>query len=189
MILFIVIVVYGTRHECYQLPLIQIAAVLAGSTCFFVGSKISSRVVKRSLSILLAALFSFSVFLYARGFYRPSAAPLHDAGLKLKAVTPSNALVVAADNGDPTVLYYAERKGWHFLEKNGIYDGEPRDSAQAIIDLEELRNRGAGYLVFSSNTSWWLDYYDQFRQYVQRTSTLVDATSEFKIYELNPVPK
>jgi 4-amino-4-deoxy-L-arabinose transferase-like glycosyltransferase len=189
MILFIVIVGYGNRHQWYQLPLIPIAAVLAGATCVFVGSKISSRVVKRSLSILLAALFSCSVFVYARGFYRPSAAPLRDAGLKLKAVTPSNALVVAADNGDPTVLYYAERKGWHFLEKNGIYDGDPRDSAQAIIDLEELRNRGAGYLVFTSNTSWWLDYYAQFRQHLEATSSLVATTPESKIYQLKPVSK
>jgi 4-amino-4-deoxy-L-arabinose transferase-like glycosyltransferase len=189
MILFIVIVGYGNRHQWYQLPLIPIAAVLAGATCVFVGSKISSRVVKRSLSILLAALFSCSAFVYARGFYRPSAAPLRDAGLKLKAVTPSNALVAAADNGDPTVLYYAERKGWHFLEKNGIYDGEPRDGAQAIVDLEELRNRGAGYLVFTSNTSWWLDFYAQFRQHLEATSSLVTATPEFKIYQLNPVSR
>jgi 4-amino-4-deoxy-L-arabinose transferase-like glycosyltransferase len=189
MILFIVIVGYGNRHQWYQLPLIPIAAVFAGATCVFVGSKISSRGVKRSLSILLAALFSFSVFVYARGFYRASAAPLRDAGLKLKAVTPSNALVAAADNGDPTVLYYAERKGWHFVEKNGIYDGEPTDSAQAIVDLEQLRNRGAGYLVFTSNTSWWLDYYAQFGQHVEATSSLVTATPEFKIYELNAVLK
>jgi hypothetical protein len=114
---------------------------------------------------------------------------LRDAGLKLKASTPATALVAASDNGDPTVLYYAERKGWHFLEKNGIYDGEPRDSAQAIVDLEELRKRGASYLVFTSNTSWWLDYYEQLGQYVQRTATVTDETSEFKIYKLNPVPK
>jgi 4-amino-4-deoxy-L-arabinose transferase-like glycosyltransferase len=189
MILFIVIVGYGNRHQWYQLPLIPIAAALAGTTCVFVGSKISSQVVKRSLSILLAALFSFSVFVYARGFYRPSAAPLRDAGLKLKAVTPSNALVAAADNGDPTVLYYAERKGWHFVEKNGIYDGDPRDSAQAIVDLEELRKRGASYLVFTSNTWWWLDYYAQFGQHLEATSSLVAATPEFKIYQLNPVLK
>jgi len=86
-------------------------------------------------------------------------------------------------------LYYAERKGWHFLEKDGIYDGEPRDSAQAIVDLEELRKRGASYLVFTSNTAWWLDYYEIFGQYVEGTSTLVEATSEFKIYKLNPVSK
>ena len=189
MILFIVIVGYGNRHQWYQLPLIPIAAAFAGAACTFVGTKISSRTMSIALSILLTISFSFSAFVYARGFYQPSAAPLRDSGLKLKTATPTSALVVAADNGDPTILYYAERKGWHFLEKNGIYDGEPRDSAQAIVDLEELRKHGASYLVFTSNTSWWLDYYAQFGQHVEATSTLVDATSEFKIYQLNPVSK
>src|SRR5213082_3866687 len=189
MILFIVIVGYGNRHQWYQLPLIPIAAPFAGAACAFVGPKMSSRAMRIALSILLAGSFGFSAFVYGRDFYQPSAASLRDAGLVLKRITPASALVVAADNGDPTVLYYAERKGWHFLEKNGIYDGEPRDSAQAIIDLEELRNRGAGYLVFTSNTSWWLDYYDQFRQHVEATSSLVTATPEFKIYQLNPVSK
>lgn len=189
MILFIVIVGYGNRHQWYQLPLIPIAAAFAGATCAFVDTKISSRAMKFAFSALLTISFGFSAFVYARDFYQPSAAPLRDAGLKLKARTPTSALVAASDNGDPTVLYYAERKGWHFLEKNGIYDGEPKDSAQAIVDLEELRKRGASYLVFTSNTSWWLDYYKQLGQYVETTSTLVEATSEFKIYKLNPVSK
>jgi len=189
MILFIVIVGYGNRHQWYQLPLIPIAAPFAGAACAFVGPKMSSRAMRIALSILLAGSFGFSAFVYGRDFYQPSAASLRDAGLVLKRITPASALVVAADNGDPTVLYYAERKGWHFLEKNGIYDGEPRDSAQAIVDLEALRRRGAGYLGFTSNTLWWLDYYEEFGQYVQKTSTLVEATSEFRIYKLNPVLK
>jgi len=189
MIVFIVIVGFGNRHPWYRLPLVPIAAAFAGAACAFVGSKISSRTVRITFSILLAILFGFSAFVYARGFYKPSAAPLRDAGLNLKTATPANALIVVADNGDPTTLHYAERKGWHFLEKNGIYDGEPKDSAQAIVDLEELRKRGASYLVFTSNTAWWLDYYEIFGQYVESTSTLVEATSEFKIYKLNPVSK
>ena len=189
MILFIVIVGYGNRHQWYQLPLIPIAAPFAGAACAFVGPKMSSRAMRIALSILLAGSFGFSAFVYGRDFYQPSAASLRDAGLVLKRITPASALVVAADNGDPTVLYYAERKGWHFLEKNGIYDGEPRDSAQAIVDLEALRRRGASYLVFTSNTLWWLDYYEEFGQYVQKTSTLVEATSEFRIYKLDPVLK
>ena len=189
MIVFVVIVGYGNRHPWYQLPFIPIAAAFAGTACAFVGRRISSRAVKISFSILLALSFSFSALLYARDFYQPTAAPLRDAGLKLKAITPATALVAASDNGDPTVLYYAERKGWHFLEKNGIYDGEPKDSAQAIADLEELRKRGASYLVFTSNTSWWLDYYEQLGRYVQSNSALVDATPEFRIYKFNPVLK
>src|SRR5437899_8439697 len=75
MILFIVIVGYGNRHQWYQLPLIPIAAVLAGATCVFVGSEISTRVVKNSPSIVLAALFSFSVSVYAPRFQHTPAAP------------------------------------------------------------------------------------------------------------------
>jgi hypothetical protein len=81
-------------------------------------------------------------------------------------------------------LYYAERKGWHFLEKNGIYDGEPRDSAQAIIDLEELRKHGASYLVFTSNTSWWLDYYEEFARHLDQTATPMTSNSQFRIFLL-----
>jgi hypothetical protein len=103
----------------------------------------------------------------------------------LKRTTPANALIAAADNGDPTVLYYAERKGWHFLEKDGIYYGDPDGSEPAIVDLEVLRSKGASYLVFTSNTVWWLDLYSEFRQHVETTSTLIEATSEFKIYRLN----
>lgn len=83
----------------------------------------------------------------------------------------------------------AECKGWHFLEKDGIYAGEPKDGAQAIVDLEGLRRQGASYLMFTSNTSWWLDYYEEFRHHVDATSTLIEVTSEFKIYKLNPAPK
>src|SRR5438128_8943187 len=189
LVFFIGIVGYGNRHQLYQLPLIPIASPFAGAACAFVSPKISSRAMRIALSILLAGSFGFSAFVYARDFYQPSAAPLRDAGLVLKRITPEGALVVAADNGDPTVLYYAERKGWHFLEKNGIYDGEPRKNAQAVVDLEALRRRGASYLVLTSNTLWWLDYYEEFGQYVEKTSTLVEPTSEFRIYKLNPVLK
>lgn len=99
-------------------------------------------------------------------------------------MTPKNSLIVAADNGDPTVFYYAERKGWHFPEKEGIYNGEPRQSAQAIAELARLRSRGASYLVFTKDTSWWLDYYDVFARQLAENATLMETTSGFKIYEL-----
>jgi len=43
--------------------------------------------------------------------------------------------------------------------------------------------------VFTSNTAWSLDYYTEFGKHVAAVSTVVDATPEFKIYKLNPVPK
>jgi len=189
MILFIIVVGYGNRHPWYQLPLVPIAAVLAGAACAFVGSKISASRIAIILSILLASSFASLAYLYVRPLYRSPAAELRDAGLELKKATATDALIIAADTGDPTIFYYAERKGWHFLEKDGIYDGNPSDSGQAIVDLERLRDRGATHVVFTVNTFWWLEYYPEFAQHLAESATLVETTSEFRIYKLATVTK
>lgn len=185
MILFIVVAGYGNRHQWYQLPLVPIAAALAGAACAIIASKLASRNLRVGLSILLAGSSCFFAWVYARPFYEPVNAQLRNAGLELKRMTPEDSLVVAADNGDPTIFYYAERKGWHFLEKEGIYEGDPIDSEQLIVDLAKLRGHGATHLVFTKNTSWWLDYYREFAQYLAENTTLMEATPEFKIYRLS----
>ena len=78
-----------------------------------------------TLSILLVGSFVILAFWYVRPFYQSSAAQLRDAGLELKKVTPPGALIVAADIGDPTIFYYAKCKGWHFLENEAVYNGNP----------------------------------------------------------------
>jgi hypothetical protein len=185
MLLFVIIAGYGNRHRWYQLPLVPIAAAFAGAACAFIGSKIaSSRVAVVTLSILLAGSFALLAYIYVRPLYEPSAAQLRDAGLELNRITAPDALIVAADTGDPTIFYYAERKGWHFLEKDAIYNGNPDDSQQAIADLEQLRRRGATHLVFTANTFWWLDYYPEFAEHLAESAKLMEATSEFRIYKL-----
>jgi 4-amino-4-deoxy-L-arabinose transferase-like glycosyltransferase len=185
MILFIVIVGYGNRHRWYQLPLVPITAAFAGAACAFVGSKIaSSRVAAVTLSILLAGSFALLAYVFVQPLYEPSAAQLRDAGLEMNRITASDALIVAADMGDPTIFYYAQRKGWHFLEKDAIYAGNPSDSQEAIADLEQLRRRGATHFVFTTNTFWWLDYYPEFAQHLSENAKLMEATPEFRIYKL-----
>jgi len=186
MILFVIIVGYGNRHRWYQLPLVPITAAFAGAACAFIGSKIaSSRVVGVTLSILLAGSFALLAYVFVRPLYEPSAAQLRDAGLELNRITAPDALIVAADMGDPTILYYAQRKGWHFLERDAIYAGTPSDSQEAIADLEQLRRRGATHFVFTTNTFWWLDYYPEFTQHLAENAELMEATPEFKIYKLS----
>ena len=185
MVLFIIVVGYGNRHRWYQLPLVPIAAAFAGAACAFIGSKVSSRVVAATLSILLVSSFMISAFWYVQPFYLSSAQLLH-AGMELKNVTASDALIVAADMGDPTIFYYAERQGWHFLENDAIYNGNPDDSEQAIEDLERLRRRGATHFVFTRNTFWWLQSYPEFGRHLAQSANLIEATPEFKIYQLAP---
>ena len=184
MILFIVVAGYGNRHRWYQLPLVPIAAAFAGAACAFCASKISSRRVAGTLSLLLASSFVILSYSYVQPFYESSAAQLRNAGLALNKITAPDALIVAADTGDPTIFYYAHRKGWHFLESDAIYDGNPGDSQAAIDDLEKLRRRGATHLVFTTNTLWWLDYYPEFAQHLAHSAMLIDAAPAFRIYKL-----
>ena len=184
MVLFIIAVGYGNRHPWYQLPLVPIAAAFAGAACAFFTSKISSRIVVMTLSILLASSFAIIAYLYLRPLYESSAAQLRDAGLELRKTTAPDSLIIAADTGDPTIFYYAERKGWHFLEEDGIYNGNPGDSHQAIADLERLRHRGATHLVFTANTFWWLESYPEFTRHLAEVATLPNATPRFRIYKL-----
>jgi 4-amino-4-deoxy-L-arabinose transferase-like glycosyltransferase len=181
-VLFIVAVGYGNRHPWYQLPLVPIGAAFAGAACAFLGSKISSRAAAAILLILLASSFAVLAYLYVRPLYESSAAQLRDAGLELNKVTARDALIVAADTGNPTIFYYAKRKGWHFLEKEGIYGGNPSYSQEAIADLARLRRQGATHLVFTTNTLWWLGSYPELTQHLNENATLIEATPEFKIY-------
>ena len=184
MVLFVVVVGYGNRHPWYQLPFVPVAAAFAGAGCAFFESKISSRLAAVTLSILLASSFAIPAFLYVRPVYESSAAQHRNAGLELNKITASDALIVAVDNGNPAIFYYAKRKGWHFLEQNGIYGGNPKNGQQAINDLERLRRQGATHLVFVRNTSWWLKSYPEFAQHLSETATLLEATPEFEIYKL-----
>ena len=185
MVLFLIVIGYGNRHPWYQLPLVPIAAAFAGAACAFIASKISSsRVAIVTLSILVASSFAILACVYLRPLYESSAAQLRDAGLELRKTTAPDSLIIAADTGDPTIFYYAERKGWHFLEEDGIYGGNPRDGQQAIVDIERLRRRGATHLVFTANTFWWLESYPDFTRHLGEVATLLNATPRFRIYEL-----
>jgi len=189
MVFFVMVLGYGNRHLWYQLPFVPIAAAFAGAACAFLGSKISSRAIAVTLSILLVSSFTPLAFWYVQPLYQSSAAQLLDAGLELKKTTPPDALIVAADMGDPTIFYYAERQGWHFLENDATYNGNPDDSEQAIENLERLRRRGATHFVFTRNTFWWTQSYPEFVGDVSKHATLIEATPEFRIYKLITVAR
>jgi 4-amino-4-deoxy-L-arabinose transferase-like glycosyltransferase len=186
MLLFVVLVGYGNRHQWYQLPLVPIAAVFAGCGCVWIAAR--SGFSRRLLAVgaaLLIASFVVSSFYCTQPLVRPAAASLRNLGMELNEATTPSALIVAATDGDPTVFYYAHRKGWHFLG-DGVYDGNPLESAQIIANLEKLRGRGATHLVFYAGTQWWLDYYHEFAEHLAKTATLVERTPEFTIYKLMP---
>ena len=186
MLFFILLAGKGSRHPWYQLPLVPISAAFAGAACGFAAEKLESRRTKAVLSMVLVFLFAGAAFYYVRPFYHPWASHLRAAGLELKHTTRQNALIIAADHGDPTLFYYAERRGWHLPEKDAIYNGDPASAQQLIDDVAHLRAAGATHVVFVSTTFWFLDRFPSFAQYLAQTARLSEKTAQFVIYELKP---
>jgi 4-amino-4-deoxy-L-arabinose transferase-like glycosyltransferase len=177
MFVFVVVIGWGNRHQWYQLPFVPIAALFAGCAC----ERIARR---RIIAVLLAIAFLANAVYATRPFFAPAAAPLRELGLALKQIAPPNALIIAADDGDPTIFYYAQRKGWHFLENGGVFYGNPLDDAQLITDYDKLRARGASYVVFTFGTRWWLEYYGEFARHLSTTADLIRDRPDFVIYAI-----
>lgn len=187
MVLFIFAVGWGNRHQWYQLPLVPIAAVFAGGACGWISQRLSARAGLRwALAVLCVLSFVVASFAWTAPYFRPTAGELRALGLQLKETTPAASLLIAADDGDPTLFYYAERKGWHFPEKVGVFDGNPLDDGQLIADVDRLRSRGARYVVFYYGTRWWLDYYTGFAAHLAKIGVIALDTPRARIYELKP---
>jgi hypothetical protein len=86
-----------------------------------------------------------------------------------RAVLPERATVVVVSKGDNELLKLGgERTGWHFpQDESGVYAGYyPADGLAAISHLEDLRTRGAGFLLLPATAFWWLDRYEEFGRHL-----------------------
>ena len=185
-IAFIIIVGYGNRHPWYQLPMLPAAAALAGLGLNAVWERIQSVTGSRTpaTSVIVAVFIAIGYLSYASvaPLYRPWAEPLYEAGQAIDRITAPAALVIMADDGDSSMLYYARRKGWHFLPPWG---DAPRDSYEAIAHLELLSDAGGSYLVFTRYTVWWLQYYSEFTLHLESNYECLYRTEDYMIIGLD----
>jgi GT2 family glycosyltransferase len=105
-----------------------------------------------------------------------------------RAVLPQNAVVLVASRGDAEILESGSFTAWHFPQTDaGTYAGHhPASSAEAIARLESLRAKGGQYLLFPRSAFWWLEYYVEFRQHLERRyHMLTRHTETCKIFDLS----
>jgi len=79
-------------------------------------------------------------------------------------VLPPAATVAVVSKGDDELLQLGMCRGWHFPQsENGSYSGyHPRDSTVIIEHLDQLRAKGAAFVLLPSTSFWWLDHYKEF---------------------------
>ncbi|MQA89838.1 MAG: glycosyltransferase [Gemmatimonas sp.] len=107
-----------------------------------------------------------------------------------RATIPIEATVLVVSRGDEELLDLGGARGWHFPQTDdGTYAGyHPGDSAEAITQLERLRERGAEFLLLPCTGFWWLDHYTELRAHLERVGR-VAAYQENAciIFALTPV--
>jgi hypothetical protein len=101
-------------------------------------------------------------------------------------VVPLNATVLVVSRGDDELTRLGPRTALHFPQnEDGRYAGyHPSDSEAAIAMIEEMRERGAQYLLLPQTGFWWLDYYDEFRKYLENRYQVVEAGEQCWIVQL-----
>jgi hypothetical protein len=68
----------------------------------------------------------------------------------------------------------------------GVFAGHhPESSEEAIAQLERLRANGAEYLLIPETSMWWLDYYVEFRQHLERGNPEILRDGSCTIFALN----
>jgi len=87
----------------------------------------------------------------------------------VESAVPAGSTVLVASKGDPALLTFHQRTGWHFPRAiDGQYAGfHPADSNDAIARLDFQRGLGARYLVIPLTSAWWFEHYPELFDHVR----------------------
>jgi GT2 family glycosyltransferase len=120
--------------------------------------------------------------------YRKQLADIHAV---VDERVPEGAIVLVISRGDEQALELGSRHAWHFpQEGDGTYAGSyPRDSAEAVAQLERLRERGAQYLLVPGTSAWWLEHYDGFARHLRLRYRPLTEREECALYALETAPR
>jgi hypothetical protein len=109
----------------------------------------------------------------------------------VEVALPPDAKVIVVSKGDPDLTDLGGREASHFPQsEDGRYAGyHPETSDHAIKHLEELRSRGARFLLFPDTAFWWFGHYRDFARYLEDHYRLVvKKDGACAIYDLDEPP-
>ena len=100
---------------------------------------------------------------------------------------PPGSRVVVISRGDDELVSFSRVTANHFPQSpDGSYSGHhPADSDEAIAHLEDLRRRGADFLLIPETSTWWMAHYGGFADHVRRLPVIADQPGTCLIFALS----
>ena len=93
-------------------------------------------------------------------------------------------LILVHDNQLDLSLVCPEADVRPFLERDGLWWGQPDSSATAITELDRMRAEGAATLAFAAGSAWWLEYYGEFADHLRSSFRVLSETPEVTAFDL-----
>jgi hypothetical protein len=94
----------------------------------------------------------------------------------------SNLVLVEDDQIGTDVV--KERNVKPFMERNGMYDGCPADSAEAIEEFRRLQAAGAEYIAFAWPAHWWLEHFPEFHDHLRSNFRCILQNERMIVFDL-----
>lgn len=146
----------NVRHDYYQIyiiPSVSFALAFGIQKMWENMDKILTKILL-IFSLLIAFLVSWS---QVREFYKINHPEIIDAGKAVERLTPKDALVIAAYNGDTAFLYQTGRRGWPVVE----------------LPINELIDEGARYYTsVNLNDTQTIEFINKFKV-LEKTNSYV----------------
>jgi hypothetical protein len=106
------------------------------------------------------------------------------SSIEIAQSVPAGSSIILIDDNQIGKEYFKGFTVSPFIEHEGHYWGPPPFDETAIDELERMRSGGAQFLVFCWPSFWWLDYYKQFKNYIDQTYIQKSSTNSTIIYDI-----
>ena len=162
-IIFMTVLATGNiQHDYYQVLIIPTLAIYFGRGVDLILEKkeiFNHWVSRLTATVSIVFMLAFGWFA-VRDYYSIQHPNLIIAGKAVDSLTPKDSKVVAPYNGDTTLLYYANRKGWPVFDRS----------------LKAFKKAGASHIVFADPTPQELHFETLFEPVI--------ITPEYAIFDL-----
>jgi hypothetical protein len=156
------------------------------------GPRLFTAMTQTRSDVMLFAMPAFYDGLYARHHKAASwldrelgevAARYSVVVQELDARVPAGATFICVDD-DIGIARWSHRKSLSLTLMDGKHIGPPADGREAVDRVRRLRAEGANFIAFIDSASWWIDYYDGLRQYLDESAYCIVRNNGLMLFDL-----